>query len=128
MARRKTTFVLNNEERKKNRAEEKFPKDYEFLIITYKVDASSNNDYIIYHSRPRESQLDRFTTWRTIEHCLQRLLCWIIDHFHSEIFRVMLCTKKLWVAGFCLLSSVVVKVTEAKLLANRVAVVTFLND
>jgi hypothetical protein len=36
--------------------------------------------------------------------------------------------KKLWVAGFCLLSSVVVKVTEAKLLANRVAVVTFLND
>lgn len=93
MARRKTTFVLNNEERKKNRAEEKFPNDYEFLIITYKVDASSNNDYIIYHSRPRESQLDRFTTWRTIEHCLQRLLCWIIDHFHSEIFCVILWTK-----------------------------------
>lgn len=87
MAWRKTTFVLNNKERKKNRAEEKFPNDYEFLIITYKVDASSsNNDYIIYTPN-RESQLDRFTTWRTIEHCLQRLLCWIIDHFHSEIFR-----------------------------------------
>lgn len=75
---------------------------------------------ILQYSRPRESQLDRFTTLRTIEHCLRRL-----DYTSFSFQDIISCTeKKRWVGWF--LFTFQPRCQGDRSQANRV--VTFLND